>query len=150
MERLYTRQKDRRFTMVAVSLDSNPAPVAPYLKQSGLTFPVALDPRMDLAHSYGVRALPASFIVDPRARGRHGPGAAGLGRAGRAGPGGRRGTLTVGESVGIAVALSAGLFSFLSPCVLPLFPSYLSFITGHVGLGPDRGPRPRAPAAASS
>jgi len=36
----------------------------------------------------------------------------------------------MGESLGIAVALTAGLFSFLSPCVLPLFPSYLSFITG--------------------
>jgi cytochrome c-type biogenesis protein len=34
------------------------------------------------------------------------------------------------ESVGFLVAFSAGLFSFLSPCVLPLFPSYLSFITG--------------------
>jgi cytochrome c-type biogenesis protein len=34
------------------------------------------------------------------------------------------------ESVGLFVAFSAGLFSFLSPCVLPLFPSYLSFITG--------------------
>ena len=28
------------------------------------------------------------------------------------------------------VAISAGLFSFLSPCVLPLVPSYLSFISG--------------------
>jgi cytochrome c-type biogenesis protein len=36
----------------------------------------------------------------------------------------------MGQSVGILVAFSAGLFSFLSPCVLPLFPSYLSFITG--------------------
>ncbi|MFQ5521442.1 MAG: cytochrome c biogenesis CcdA family protein, partial [Candidatus Methylomirabilia bacterium] len=36
----------------------------------------------------------------------------------------------LGESVGIAVAFSAGLISFLSPCVLPLFPSYLSLITG--------------------
>jgi cytochrome c-type biogenesis protein len=36
----------------------------------------------------------------------------------------------MGESLGILVAFSAGLFSFLSPCVLPLFPSYLSFITG--------------------
>jgi cytochrome c-type biogenesis protein len=35
-----------------------------------------------------------------------------------------------GASLGVAVAFSAGLFSFLSPCVLPLFPSYLSFITG--------------------
>jgi cytochrome c-type biogenesis protein len=36
----------------------------------------------------------------------------------------------VAESLGLLVAFSAGLFSFLSPCVLPLFPSYLSFITG--------------------
>src|SRR2546426_8589657 len=36
----------------------------------------------------------------------------------------------MGESVGVAVSFSSGLFSFLSPCVLPLFPSYLSFITG--------------------
>ncbi len=31
---------------------------------------------------------------------------------------------------GIAVAFTAGLFSFLSPCVLPLMPSYLTFVTG--------------------
>jgi len=36
----------------------------------------------------------------------------------------------VTESLGLAVAFSSGLFSFLSPCVLPLFPSYVSFITG--------------------
>lgn len=29
-----------------------------------------------------------------------------------------------------AVAFVAGVVSFLSPCVLPLFPSYLSFVTG--------------------
>lgn len=34
------------------------------------------------------------------------------------------------ESVGIFVAVLAGLLSFLSPCVLPLVPSYVSFITG--------------------
>lgn len=33
-------------------------------------------------------------------------------------------------SIGIAVAFLAGLLSFLSPCVLPLVPSYISFITG--------------------
>jgi cytochrome c-type biogenesis protein len=35
-----------------------------------------------------------------------------------------------GASLSLAVAFAGGLFSFLSPCVLPLFPSYLSFITG--------------------
>lgn len=35
-----------------------------------------------------------------------------------------------GQSVGIGVALVAGVLSFLSPCVLPLVPSYVSFLTG--------------------
>ncbi len=35
-----------------------------------------------------------------------------------------------GTSFGIAIAFSAGLLSFLSPCVLPLIPSYVTFITG--------------------
>jgi len=36
----------------------------------------------------------------------------------------------VTESVGIGIAFGAGVLSFLSPCVLPLVPSYLSFVTG--------------------
>ena len=35
----------------------------------------------------------------------------------------------------MTVAFLAGLLSFLSPCVLPLVPSYLSFITGMSGVG---------------
>ncbi|PKQ29122.1 MAG: cytochrome C biogenesis protein [Actinobacteria bacterium HGW-Actinobacteria-10] len=34
-------------------------------------------------------------------------------------------------SVGILAAFAAGVVSFLSPCVLPLIPGYLSFITGY-------------------
>ena len=34
------------------------------------------------------------------------------------------------DSVGIGIAFGAGVLSFLSPCVLPLVPSYLSFVTG--------------------
>jgi cytochrome c-type biogenesis protein len=33
-------------------------------------------------------------------------------------------------SIGFFIAFTAGVLSFLSPCVLPLIPSYLSFITG--------------------
>jgi cytochrome c-type biogenesis protein len=33
-------------------------------------------------------------------------------------------------ALGIAVAFLAGLLSFLSPCVLPLVPSYVGFLTG--------------------
>ena len=33
-------------------------------------------------------------------------------------------------SLGLFIAFGAGLLSFLSPCVLPLVPSYVTFITG--------------------
>jgi cytochrome c-type biogenesis protein len=33
-------------------------------------------------------------------------------------------------SLGVFVAFAAGLLSFLSPCVLPLVPSYIGFLTG--------------------
>jgi cytochrome c-type biogenesis protein len=33
-------------------------------------------------------------------------------------------------SFGLTVSFTAGLLSFLSPCVLPLIPSYITFITG--------------------
>ncbi|HEX7551726.1 MAG TPA: cytochrome c biogenesis protein CcdA [Candidatus Methylomirabilis sp.] len=35
-----------------------------------------------------------------------------------------------GAEVNILLAMAAGVLSFLSPCVLPLLPSYLSFIVG--------------------
>jgi len=34
------------------------------------------------------------------------------------------------ESVSLFTAFTAGLFSFISPCVLPLIPAYISFISG--------------------
>ena len=42
--------------------------------------------------------------------------------------------------VNIFVAFTAGIFSFLSPCVLPLIPSYLSFVSG-VSLEEMRSPQ---------
>lgn len=35
-----------------------------------------------------------------------------------------------GGEVTLLLAMAAGLLSFLSPCVLPLFPSYISFVAG--------------------
>ena len=38
--------------------------------------------------------------------------------------------MTDAPTIGIALAFMAGLLSFLSPCVLPLIPSYITFISG--------------------
>jgi peroxiredoxin len=63
MERLYRQHKDGGFTLIAVSVDADPKKVAPFVSEHKLTFPIGLDPRMEMANSYGVRALPSSFIV---------------------------------------------------------------------------------------
>jgi len=63
MERLYRKQKDTGFTMVAISVDSDGAKIAPFVSEHKLTFPIALDPKMELANGYAVRALPSSFLV---------------------------------------------------------------------------------------
>jgi peroxiredoxin len=64
MERLYRRHKAAGFEMVAVSVDTDAAKVKPFLAEHRFTFRVAMDPTMALANTYGVRALPSSFIVD--------------------------------------------------------------------------------------
>ncbi|MBI4637567.1 MAG: TlpA family protein disulfide reductase [Candidatus Rokubacteria bacterium] len=64
MERLYRQHRDRGFVMVAVSLDADPAVVRPFVAERGFTFSVGLDPKMQVANAYGVRALPSSFVID--------------------------------------------------------------------------------------
>lgn len=64
MERLWRQHRGNRFVLVAVSVDTDPAVVAPFVATHGFSFPVALDPKMTTANAYGVRALPSSFLVD--------------------------------------------------------------------------------------
>jgi len=68
MERLWRAHQGQGFVMVGVSLDSNPKVVPPFIAQYKLTFPIALDSKMEVANTYGVRALPTSFIVDREGR----------------------------------------------------------------------------------
>ena len=51
--------------------------------------------------------------------------------------------------VALPVAAAAGLVSFLSPCVLPLVPGYLSYVTGLVGVDLEEHRRGRVLLGAS-
>ncbi len=65
MERLHRAYKDRGLVVLAVSLDSQGASVVnPFVRKLGLTFPVALDPKMAVRERYGVWAVPSTFIID--------------------------------------------------------------------------------------
>jgi peroxiredoxin len=64
MERLWSRHKDAGFVLVAISLDTDPKKVSPFVSARQFSFPIALDPKMEIAEKYGVRALPSSFVID--------------------------------------------------------------------------------------
>jgi len=65
MERLYRRHKEHGFTIVAISIDSGGSDrVASFVKKLGLSFPIGLDPKVEVANRYTVRALPSSFLID--------------------------------------------------------------------------------------
>ena len=48
------------------------------------------------------------------------------------------------SGVGIVAAFLAGAVSFLSPCVLPLVPGYVSYVAGGVAMQPGSAPAGRA------
>ena len=51
------------------------------------------------------------------------------------------------SSVGVAAAFAAGIVSFLSPCVLPVVPGYISYIAGQAERAPSQAEdRSRMPA----
>lgn len=65
MERLYRRFKARGFTILALSIDTGgPEAVEAFAKRLGLTFPIGLDPRLEIANLYAVRGLPVSVLID--------------------------------------------------------------------------------------
>jgi len=67
MERLYQRFKDKGLMVLAVSIDAEGAQVVtPFVKEHKLTFPIGLDPKMELALKYEVRGLPTSFLVNKK------------------------------------------------------------------------------------
>lgn len=50
------------------------------------------------------------------------------------------------SNIGIITAFTAGLVSFLSPCVLPLVPGYVSYVSGSAALNAGRSSPARLPA----
>lgn len=65
MERLYRRFRTRGFAILAVSIDSRGADVVtPFVTHFGLTFPIGLDPKTEVANRYMLRALPTTVLID--------------------------------------------------------------------------------------
>jgi len=63
MEKLYQEFKGDGLEIVAVNFMENEKPIRSYLKESGITFPVLLDKKGEIAQRFGVHALPVTFLI---------------------------------------------------------------------------------------
>lgn len=66
LESLHRKYQGRRLEVVGVSNDMfGERVVKPYVEAQGLTFPVLLDPSLDVSNSFRVMSLPTTYLIDP-------------------------------------------------------------------------------------
>ncbi len=72
MQQIYAEYKRRGFEILAINVDADATQeIRDFVKELRLTFPVLLDPRMEVARRYRVRALPASVLINRKGVIRH-------------------------------------------------------------------------------
>jgi thiol-disulfide isomerase/thioredoxin len=64
MEALYQRFRGRDLEFLAVDIQEDKDKVAAFMKEYGLSFPAALDNTGRISGEYGIRGIPATFIID--------------------------------------------------------------------------------------
>lgn len=69
LQRLHDTLESSGFSVVALASDrEGERVVAPFATELALGFPILMDRRSEVFQVYGARALPSSFIVDPKGR----------------------------------------------------------------------------------
>jgi thiol-disulfide isomerase/thioredoxin len=68
METLYQRYRGKGLEFLAVDVMERKEQVASFMKNFGLSFPVALDSSGNISGMYGVRGIPTTFIIDRNGR----------------------------------------------------------------------------------
>jgi len=68
MEKLWQKFKDEDFVILAVDLRERKDKVSSFVKENGYTFPVLLDSGGEVANTYGITAIPTTYLLDPRGR----------------------------------------------------------------------------------
>ncbi len=149
---LHERYHADGLRVVGVNTDEGrgDAKVSRFIDAIGVTFDIWRDPANRFADEFRVLGPPETFLVDREGRivrhwrGQMDPNAAAnlssiqSALNGGSNTAGAAGTVA---TAGLLLAFGAGLISVLSPCVLPLVPSYASVVAG-VSLGRERRRQP--------
>ncbi len=64
LQAYYEKYKDQGFVVIAIEDGQPVAEVAAFVTQYGLTFPVWPDPEWRASKTWGIQALPTSYIID--------------------------------------------------------------------------------------
>ena len=64
LERLYSKLKEKGFTILAIGGDDDPERLREFQRQFGLSFPVLYDTDGDVQFRYHVSGFPESFLID--------------------------------------------------------------------------------------
>jgi DsbE subfamily thiol:disulfide oxidoreductase len=65
MEQLYRELQDQGFSIVAINSQEPVEQVTSFVQEMGMSFPVLLDSLGKVGATYGVRAIPTTYIIDP-------------------------------------------------------------------------------------
>jgi len=69
VQKAYEALQDKEVVFLAISIDGGgEAVVKPFVNKQGYTFPVLIDARMDVARTFGARALPTTYVIDRRGK----------------------------------------------------------------------------------
>jgi thiol-disulfide isomerase/thioredoxin len=64
MQTLYTRFKDKDFALIAVNFNESADVVKKFFKEYKLTFTALLDSDGEIGAAFGIRSIPATYILD--------------------------------------------------------------------------------------
>ena len=64
MELLYQKYRDMGFEILAVSSGERSSDVTAFMQANGFSFPAVLDLNGAVSRSYGIQAIPTSYIID--------------------------------------------------------------------------------------
>jgi len=65
VQKAHDTLKDKDVVVLAIAIDGTGAQaVQPYLAAHGYTIPALLDPRMEIARAFGMRAVPTTYVID--------------------------------------------------------------------------------------
>jgi len=68
MELLWQTFQDDNFVILAVNLREGKDKISSFVQTNGYTFPVLLDSQGKTASTYGVRAIPTTFLIDAQGK----------------------------------------------------------------------------------